>query len=262
MKRNVILAISLFSIAIKAHASQTVYIIIHGTWSRPFNWQMPGGNFYEALKAAAQPHDATTAFLNWSGNNSHEARLEGARRLVSLINTYSPEDSINIVAHSHGGNVGILASQLLADSEYKIEAFFALGTPIHTESYMPNMKVINRFYNLFSFDDMIQTVGGIFQRELPKLPGIHNIQIKSDNARTNHSALHHPIMAPWIARDELWMNLSDQKEYLINFQTGKFPVIEEDIDRAQKREKGKKAAALYSDALRSLQIMLSDFSRS
>ena len=176
MKQNVILAISLFSIAIKTYASQTVYIIIHGTWGHPFNWQMPGGDFYEELRISAQEYDATTAFLNWSGKNSHEARLEGARRLVSLIKTYAPEDSINIVAHSHGGNVGILASQLLENSDYKIDTFFALGTPIHTISYMPNMNVINRLYNLFSFGDMVQTVGGIFKRELPAVPGIRSFR--------------------------------------------------------------------------------------
>lgn len=251
MKQNVILAISLLSIVIKTYTSQKVYIIIHGTWARPFNWQMPGGDFYEALRISAQEYDGTTAFLNWSGKNSHDARLEGARRLVALIKTYSPQDSINIIAHSHGGNVGILASQMLKNDEYTIDTFFALGTPIHNVSYMPNMDVIKRFYNLFSFGDMIQTVGGLFDRELPAGRGIHNIQIRIDNKLINHGSLHNRMIGTWIPIEELWEGLSDQKEYLMLFQTEKHPLIVEDIERTKQREKNQKLVALYSDALRS-----------
>ncbi len=182
-----------------------VYIIIHGTWCKPFNWHMPGGDFFEALKHSAMQHGDSVTFLNWSGSNNHEARVEGAKRLIYMIKTYSEKTKINLVAHSHGTNVGIIASQLLAkdpNNLYQIHHFYALGTPVNLTSYKPNMSIIKNFYNFFSFSDMIQSVFGLFQREFPTTEKMWNIRIVINDKNPEHTDLHHSLIASWIP--ELW----------------------------------------------------------
>ena len=210
----------------------TVYIIIHGTWCAPFSWHMPGGDFYDALKSCAHQYDAAVAFLNWSGKNNHEARVSAAQRLIRLINTYPENSCIHLVAHSHGGNVGILASQLLAsdpENHYRIQQFFAFGTPINRDYYMPAMDMIDRFYNFFSYGDMIQTVFGLYQRELPCHERIINIRIKTHNAHPGHSDLHDPLVASWIPYLDL--KLDGCKPYLATFQEHMPPSFVVDNER-------------------------------
>ncbi len=163
---------------------------------------MPGGNFYDSLARVADP--GTVSFFLWSGENRHETRVEAAHQLVEFIHMHIPKNSnINLVTHSHGSNVGILASQLLANdpnNTHRIHRFYALGTPTNTISYMPNMDMIDYFYNFFSFNDFIQPVFGLFGREYPEHERIANIYITIDNREPQHSDLHDPIVAQWITR--------------------------------------------------------------
>ncbi len=59
--------------------------------------------------------DKTKVEFQWSGGNTHEARLEGAQLLCSRlldIRRSDPEAEIHLVAHSHGGNVVLRAIEL------------------------------------------------------------------------------------------------------------------------------------------------------
>lgn len=130
----------------------------------------------------------------------HESRVKAAQNLVKLINTYDAKTAIYIIGHSHGGNVATLASQLLAqeDNRFRIRALFTLGTPIMS-TYYPNMSVILYLYNLFSFEDLVQTVLGISDREFPEHRRIANMQVYINGVQPDHSGLHHPLMGKWIA---------------------------------------------------------------
>jgi hypothetical protein len=53
--------------------------------------------------------------FKWSGDNTHEAREEGAQKLCALLfdlRKSDPEARIHIIAHSHGGNVALRAIEL------------------------------------------------------------------------------------------------------------------------------------------------------
>src|SRR5579859_5447719 len=151
----------LFFLVIPAYASDVV-ILIPGTWSLGANWHQPGGDFYESL-LASMSQDSKLVTFTWSGGNRHKDRVLAAQQLVLLVEKY---DEVIFVAHSHGTNVGILTSQLLAQkgSKTKIRLFYALGTPVDAEDYLPNMNVIDYFYNLYSYADIIQPVLGAFTR--------------------------------------------------------------------------------------------------
>lgn len=182
-----------------ACAANGVYIVIHGTWATSASWAKKGGDFFDALERTITDEFNLVSFT-WTGSNNHAARLQAAHDLVQLITSYPPNFTIHLVAHSHGANVGILASQLLGKQSkaYTIETFFALGTPVCPDNYLPDMNVIRYFYSLFSLSDHIQTVNNLFQREYPLHERIFNIRLFLDDTEPSHSTLHTPLIGGWI----------------------------------------------------------------
>jgi len=203
MKQFLIHLIVCFFLFYFAHISytQTVFIVIHGTWATQERWYMPGGDFFDALEKNAQQQQATVIPYRWSGMNNYKDRIYAAKGLVQLIQRCSPDTTICLVSHSHGGNVGIIASQLLAcipGNTNHIHFFYALGTPVSRKNYQPNMDVITYFYNLFSFEDLIQPVLGFFEREYTQHERIANIRITINDREPDHAQLHDPLVAQWI----------------------------------------------------------------
>ncbi|HSC25112.1 MAG TPA: alpha/beta hydrolase [Candidatus Babeliales bacterium] len=181
--------------------AQSVFIIIHGTWGADCSWHSPKGDFFDALENAVCQKNSAVVSFRWSGGCGHESRVKAANNLIKLIKTYAIDTPLFIIAHSHGGTVAVLASQFLAqeqDNKYKICALFTLGTPIMS-NYLPNMNVIGYVYNLFSFEDLVQTVLGISSREYPKHKRIANLRIMINGKAPDHAGLHHPIVGKWIA---------------------------------------------------------------
>jgi hypothetical protein len=81
-----------------------------------------------------------------------------ASALVSYINGYNfaPGEPLNIIAHSHGGNVVKIASWLMKPT---INNFIALGTPnnFDLEIMMPGRST--NYCNVASLTDLIQVAG-------------------------------------------------------------------------------------------------------
>jgi hypothetical protein len=103
-----------------------VNIVIHGTFSCGSDWYQPRGGFFETMKSSMYHHhdqivapDTHPCFsfipYSWSGANNDDARITGARGLAEVILSYPITEPITIAAHSHGGNVTTLATQLLYD---------------------------------------------------------------------------------------------------------------------------------------------------
>ena len=110
-------------------------LVVHGTFNAPVEgdtkWYQPGGSFCLALESAFRNtplagsvwHDAPfgPVFFSWSGGNSHEERMRGARELSALLRRIAaadPQARIHIIAHSHGGNVALAAiGDVVARSE-------------------------------------------------------------------------------------------------------------------------------------------------
>lgn len=108
-------------------------IVIHGTWASDQNWWKNGYSFFEYME-----HDVPfdDLFLGddpyeWSGNWSHDARKRAATKLETWA-TQHQEDCLNVVAHSHGGNVGFLAS-----NSVQFGRMIMLSTPAHPHLYNP-----------------------------------------------------------------------------------------------------------------------------
>ncbi|MGB8367518.1 MAG: hypothetical protein WCD44_04125 [Candidatus Babeliales bacterium] len=195
---NVPLILLLFSFILPSYA-KTVFILIHGTWAKQA-WYLPDGDFFNAVEQRAQQYNAVVVPYCWSGKNNYKARINAAKSLVRLIQSYPPETTLCLITHSHGGNIGIIASQLLAciPASNKINIFYALGTPVNTKEYQPNMNTIHYFYNFFSFEDFIQPVLGFFEREYLPHERIINIRITINKKEPSHTKLHSPLVGQWL----------------------------------------------------------------
>ena len=117
---------------------ETHYVLlIHGTFAAPapdkVNWYQEGeasvSTFGQRLNehldragigpAALRRCAGVTTEFAWSGDNTHEARLQGGEKLFEKIDQLvraDPTARIHLVAHSHGGNVALRAIELYLES--------------------------------------------------------------------------------------------------------------------------------------------------
>lgn len=149
-------------------------VIIPGThWSKK-DWNT-NSNFYKQVSGTFHEQ---AVILDWSGDLSGKARTAGANQLNDLIkqHKFAPGEKLNIVAHSHGGNVAFEASH---SASHKIDNLVTLGTPIRGDD-QPDMKNIGTLINVWSPNDAVQTSGGgwIFAagRTLPEDEGEINVE--------------------------------------------------------------------------------------
>ena len=180
-------------------SSAHVCIVVHGTWAPQEPWYQPGGDFFQEIACAGEDIFDEVISFTWSGNNNTKDRREAGKELAQLIEQY---DLATIVAHSHGATVAILASHYLArnsqvyqsKNRYKIQSLYALGVPVDEYDGLPEMNIVCFFYNIFSFNDSVQPVFGLFDRTFTDHERIANISITIDGVEPNHSELHHPIV--------------------------------------------------------------------
>lgn len=90
-------------------------IIVHGTWANDEEWWTSTGDYVSKLREHLI--DDIHNWDGWSGENDHSARVQGAQLLLNEILKLckdSQDEPINIIAHSHGGNVVWLMLERLA----------------------------------------------------------------------------------------------------------------------------------------------------
>jgi hypothetical protein len=241
--------------------AQSVFILIHGTWGADCSWYVPEGDFFTALEEAVCDKNSAVVPFRWSGGCGHESRVKAAQNLIKLIKTYDENTSIFIIAHSHGGNVVSLASHFLAQEEsnkYYIRALFTLGTPVMS-NYLPNMKIIQYLYNLFSFEDLIQTVLGLSVREYPEHKRVANLRVQINGKAPDHAGLHHPLIGKWIAyihrHFKLHLESKDVKDnisepHVVYFDDDKEPLFIYDAQRDDLLERDHQLSVLILNSLR------------
>jgi len=256
--RRILIIFSIFVFPIQA---QSVFIIIHGTWGADATWYVPKGDFFDALEQTVHKKNSSVVSFRWSGGAGHEARVQAARNLVKLIKTYHSSVAIYIIGHSHGGNVATLASHMLEedeDNKHHIRALFTLGTPVMS-NYLPNMNVIHYLYNLFSFEDLIQTVLGVSGREYPEHRRIANLRIFIDGKEPNHSGLHHALVGKWLPylHRHFKQHLQDHgiagrisEPSIVYFYHDKAPEYIFDVNRTELLERDRQLSLLILDSLR------------
>lgn len=107
-----------------------VVVLVHGTFARAASWTRPDSPLATTVAKALGGSVLLTSF-EWSGRNSHAARLSGGTELAEYLRSLRlsyPTASLHIVAHSHGGNVVMYAlrSTEIRDS---LKSVVCLGTP-------------------------------------------------------------------------------------------------------------------------------------
>lgn len=127
-------------------------IYVHGTWSDSAN-AFPI-DFVRTVQSSFD--DKNAKFFRWSGDNINKARKKAALDLAELIRQYKkshPCEKIRVVAHSHGGNLALLASH---EPDVRIDELITLGTPI-LDDYRPNGN-LGPWENVYSTNDRVQTL--------------------------------------------------------------------------------------------------------
>jgi pimeloyl-ACP methyl ester carboxylesterase len=262
---SIIFHIFVLFIVLEIHANiekpSSVFILVHGTWGAECSWYAPKGDFFDALEATVSEKNSVVVSFRWSGGCGHDSRVKAAQSLVKLIKTYDVDMAIFVVAHSHGGTVAVLASQLLAqevDNKHNIRALFTLGTPVMS-NYLPNMKIIHYLYNLFSFEDLVQPVLGISSREYPEHRRIANLRVIVDGKEPDHTGIHHPIIGKWIAYVHQYFKQYLHNKDIINhisepsivyFDENKAPEYAYDIRRDELMERDRQLSVLILNSLR------------
>lgn len=140
--------------AVAASSERVVTLVLHGTFARDATWWRPGNGgeatfadrLEDALHARGAPGSVWQPVIeagvdpstfSWSGENSHRARLRAAADLAAKLDSLADHAgatsdaplAVNIVAHSHGGNVA-LESLCRLNERVRIRRLVMLGTPL------------------------------------------------------------------------------------------------------------------------------------
>lgn len=140
-----------------------VLVLVHGTKPQllgrellsPPVWAKPQSTFRTSLEAALSERPLFVEF-EWSGANTHAARLTAGARLADRLRQLRgehPKARLVVVAHSHGGNVACYALRQLApaspEEPQAVDGVVFLGTPfLRTELRDLNLLLARLYVSL------------------------------------------------------------------------------------------------------------------
>jgi len=161
-------------------------ILIPGT-----EWERFGG-WSPETNALFGYGEGCTKLLQWSpsGNNDRD-RMAGAEMLRATIagHRFGAGTKLNLIAHSHGGNVALAASRL--GLAHEIDTLITLNKPqIDAEMYRPG-KNIAHFYNISASGiDWVQYFGSATKGHYKTDPRAVNKMIDTSKSKLKkHAAL-------------------------------------------------------------------------
>jgi hypothetical protein len=134
-------------------------ILIPGTdWQRHGGWGRDNALFgYGNGAFRGSCVENCTQFLAWSPSGNRDVdRIAAAQTLRKMIadHPFAGGETLNIIAHSHGGNVALAASHL--GLAHPIDILITLNKPtLVRDAYMPGENIEN-FYNISAARDWIQ----------------------------------------------------------------------------------------------------------
>jgi RHS repeat-associated protein len=145
-------------------------IVVPGTWHKDTVWNQNNQLYLNAAKTFNETPVLFNDRTLWNGGNNHNDRMLAGNNLADFINNYqfAEGEKLNIVAHSHGGNVVKIASHML-NEDISIDNFVTLGTPVRPD-YPTNMSVVKNMVEVYSNNDFVQVNGGN-KYQLRALPG-------------------------------------------------------------------------------------------
>jgi hypothetical protein len=140
-------------------------VIVHGTWAANSPWWQPNGNFFNFLTTTLPPLPRTAPFppppswdapfgaagyFGWTGGYSDAARAQGAQDLIQWVAGHSAA-GLDLITHSHGGNLAFLASQ----SGLQSSEIVALSCPVHFPKYAPNFSNVKKIVSVRVHLDLV-----------------------------------------------------------------------------------------------------------
>jgi pimeloyl-ACP methyl ester carboxylesterase len=202
---------------VRPESSEKLTVIVHGTFAAGEKWWRdpagisgkynPNENLWNYLQAQGVSDLAGYGReFAWSGGHTTSDRWDGARDFLRWWFTHGTP-RLDVVAHSHGGNVVMLAQML--EPKLKVETLVMLGTPASFE-YVPRLRQVGKLHNLYSRHDGVQVFGAwISSKRGEGRTQCDNLQVtnwhlahlaKGSTAVTaKHGDLHHPDF--WKAHD-------------------------------------------------------------
>lgn len=109
-------------------------MFVHGTWARGQSWWQPVGDFHAYIKGGVwNDLYAAPDRFDWSGGYSDAARSLAGQQLTDWIDQRNMA-GIRLMAHSHGGNVSMLATHATGN----VGKLVLLSCPAHEQKYLPN----------------------------------------------------------------------------------------------------------------------------
>ena len=186
--------------AMPGERSATMTIVVHGAFAAGDSWWRPTGVFGRYIHSMTGNLYQGSDYYRWSGGGFHPARVEAARQLVEWVRLH-PADELDIISHSHGGNICFLATQM----GIKVRKLISLATPICLD-YLPDLRQIGILHNVLSLADIIQGPASYIGvshrgdgRSLADSKRVinHLATLDDDGHAPSHSELHDP--ATWKA---------------------------------------------------------------
>jgi hypothetical protein len=134
---------------------KSITTVIHGTFAANQDWWQPGSSFMNGVASRVKDLYTDPDYFRWSGGNPDADRRRAAQDLLDWVGQHlEPTGTLRLICHSHGGNVAMIASKL----GLNIVNLILLGTPIRTD-YTPDMRNIEKVYNIYAPWDFIQSAG-------------------------------------------------------------------------------------------------------
>lgn len=167
-------------------------LLIHGTFAANQTWWRPHSPFWTYISQYWPCLYAGATPFTWTGGNNHVDRVYAATQLIGWVQR-AGGPSVDLIAHSHGGNVCLEAVR----QGLNVDRLILLGTPVRTE-YMFDLSRIGRIFNVFSLGDYVQTPAGTFPhrrfegRTFGDSLTLRNIRAEKDGkgGEPGHSELH------------------------------------------------------------------------
>ncbi|QIM51557.1 hypothetical protein [Hydrogenophaga crocea] len=143
-------------------------VIVHGTWAADTDWWrdpagLPGGVapadslWHHLHRAGVSDLVGHPNEFSWSGKNSDAARRVGAEHFVHWWQAMG-RPLLDVVAHSHGGNVVMRA--LALQPALRLRRLVLLGTPARIEC-PPSAHQTEQQHNVYSDHDSVQVMGSV-----------------------------------------------------------------------------------------------------
>jgi pimeloyl-ACP methyl ester carboxylesterase len=144
--------------------------LIHGTFSSSVTWSQDFRSFLVGTDgpfAGATYHfgdwSDTGGWFNSGAGNNVIARMIGANNILQdilRVHEANPNTPIHLIGHSHGGNVGLALTNMLAGHGVNVDTLITIATPVRADFQLDAGVTVGQHINVYSNIDPIQIAGG------------------------------------------------------------------------------------------------------